>query len=199
MNRRAYSLFTVKEADEETRIISGIATTPTPDRMGDIVEPKGAVFKLPLPLLWQHDSRKPVGQVIDAKVSEDGIAVRAQLARIEDPGALKDRIDEAWQSMKAGLVRGFSIGFQAIESARIEGTWSEHFLKWSWLELSLVTIPANAEATILAVKSADQIQRAAPGAQGRRPVCSVSQSTPAAARRSTPSTRRRPTSIARSS
>ncbi len=170
MNRRAYSLFTVKEADEETRIISGIATTPTPDRMGDIVEPKGAVFKLPLPLLWQHDSRKPVGQVIDAKVSEDGIAVRAQLARIEDPGALKDRIDEAWQSMKAGLVRGFSIGFQAIESARIEGTWSEHFLKWSWLELSLVTIPANAEATILAVKSADQIQRAAPGAQGRRPV-----------------------------
>lgn len=165
MTNRAYSVFTVKEADDESRIISGIATTPTPDRMGDIVEPKGAVFKLPLPLLWQHDSRKPVGHVIDAKVGDDGITVRAQLAKIDEPGPLKERIDEAWQSMKSGLVRGFSIGFQALESARIKDTWSEHFLKWDWLELSLVTIPANSEASILAIKSADQLQRAASGSR----------------------------------
>lgn len=161
---RAYSLFTVKEFDDETRTVAGIATTPTPDRMGDIVEPKGAQFSLPLPLLWQHDSHKPVGHVLEAKVSDDGITVRAQLAKIDEPGALKDRLDEAWQSLKTGLVRGFSIGFRALESARINDTWSEHFLRWDWLELSLVTIPANAEASITAIKSADQILRAASGA-----------------------------------
>ena len=163
---RAYSLFTVKAVDEDAREIEGIATTPTTDRMGDIVEPEGAQFSLPLPLLWQHDAAQPIGHVLDAKVSKDGITVKAQIARIDEPGPLKNRLDEAWQSLKAGLVRGFSIGFRAIESARIKDTWSEHFLKWDWLELSCVTIPANAEATITAVKSIDQQLRAASGAKG---------------------------------
>lgn len=168
--KRAYSVFTVKEFDDAARTISGIATTPTPDRMGDIVEPKGAQFALPLPLLWQHDSRQPVGHVIDAKVADDGITVRAQLAKLDEPGVLKDRLDEAWQSLKTGLVRGFSIGFKSLEAARIGDTWSERFLKWDWLELSLVTIPANAEASITSIKSADRLIRAATGAPSRAPV-----------------------------
>ena len=162
MTRRAYSIFEVKEFDEDSRTVAGIATTPTPDRMGDIVEPKGAVFKLPLPLLWQHDSRAPVGHVTDAKVSDSGITVRAKILKTDEPGRVKDRLDEAWQSLKLGLVRGFSIGFQALESARIKDTWSEHFMKWDWLELSLVTIPANSEASITSIKSADRILRGAP-------------------------------------
>ena len=67
-------------------------------------------------------------------------------------------------------MRGFSIGFKSLEAARIGDTWSEHFLKWDWLELSLVTIPANAEASITAIKSADRLLRAAPGAVSRPPV-----------------------------
>ena len=163
MKHRAHSLFTIKAADEDSRVLSGIATTPTPDRMGDIVEPKGAQFSLPIPLLWQHDSAKPIGHVLEAKVTDSGIEVRAQIAKIDEPGVLKDRLDEAWQSLKTGLVRGFSIGFKAVEAARIKDTWSEHFLKWDWLELSCVTIPANAEASITSIKSADQIARAASG------------------------------------
>lgn len=42
---RAYSLLEVKAIDEEKRILTGIATTPTPDRIGDIVVPEGAEFK----------------------------------------------------------------------------------------------------------------------------------------------------------
>jgi hypothetical protein len=52
-------------------------------------------------------------------------------------------------------VQGLSIGFKAIEVARIEGTGGLHFLKWAFLELSAVTIPANQEATIQTVKSID--------------------------------------------
>lgn len=152
---RAYSVLEVKELDDDKRILTGIATTPATDRMDDIVEPKGAVFKLPLPLLWQHRHDQPIGNVTRATVKADGIEVVAQIAKIEDAGNLKDRLDEAWQSIKAGLVRGFSIGFQPLESSEIEGSWGRRFTKWSWHELSAVTIPANAEATIQSIKSID--------------------------------------------
>ncbi|HET7375515.1 MAG TPA: hypothetical protein VFK30_02340, partial [Anaerolineae bacterium] len=45
--QRAYSILEIKSFDEEQRIIEGVATTPTADRVGDIVRPLGAKFKLP--------------------------------------------------------------------------------------------------------------------------------------------------------
>lgn len=159
MLKRAYSVLTIKSINEDQRIIEGIATTPSPDRMGDIVDSKGAVFRLPLPLLWQHDARAPVGHVEKAVVADDGITVTARMVKFDEPGALKDRLDMAWQMIKAKLVQGLSIGFNPIESARIKDTWSVHFLKWDWLELSFVTIAANADASITSIKCADQAQR----------------------------------------
>src|SRR5574343_59883 len=135
---RAYSTLVIKSVDDDQRIIEGIASTPSTDRMGDIVEPKGASFTLPIPLLWQHRSDEPIGQVLSAKVTKDGIAVKAQIAK----GVLP-RIDEAWALIKAGLVRGLSIGFKAIETAQSDGTFGRRFTKGDWRERSAVTIPAN--------------------------------------------------------
>lgn len=164
---RAYSLLTLKSVDEDARELEGVATTPTADRMGDIVEPKGADFKLPIPFLWQHKSDKPIGHVTAAKVDGDKITVKIKILKIDEPGVLKERLDEAWQSIKHGLVQGLSIGFQPVESARIEGSYSYRFMKWLWLELSAVTIPANGEATITAIKSIDTELRAASGEKQR--------------------------------
>lgn len=161
--KRAYSLLTIKSFDDDQRVITGIATTPAPDRMGDIVEPLGAEYELPIPFLWQHDSSQPIGHVTKAKVTKDGIEVECRLVKVDEPGKLKDRLDEAWQSLKAGLVRGLSIGFKELEYSRIGDTWSYRFLKWMWLELSAVTIPANQEANIATVKSLDTAARAASG------------------------------------
>ncbi|KRD71439.1 phage major capsid protein [Lysobacter sp. Root96] len=160
---RAYSCLEIRAVDEEKRQITGIATTPSPDRYDDVVDPEGAQYKLPIPFLWQHDHRQPIGHVTAAKVSAKEIEVTVQLMEISEPGNLKDRLDEAWQSIKAGLVRGLSIGFKPIESANIEGTWGRRFLSWDWLELSAVTVPANADATIQTIKSIDQKQLAALG------------------------------------
>lgn len=151
---RAYSLITVKAVDEDKRILSGIATTPSTDHQGDIVEPKGAEFSLPIPFLWQHNASQPIGHVTKAKVSKDGIEVEIKLAKSDEPGTLKERLDEAWQSIRAGLVRGLSIGFKALEFSSMDDG-GIRFIKWSWLELSAVTIPANGEATITAIKAAD--------------------------------------------
>lgn len=154
---RAYAVLNLKAADDGRRTFSGIATTPATDRMGDVVEPKGAKFKLPIPLLWQHDSRQPIGWVRRARVSKDGIEIEGEVADIPDAGPLKERLTEAWQSLKAGLVRGLSIGFTPLDSEPVDPKhpWgAQKFLQWEWLELSAVTIAANAEASITAIKSA---------------------------------------------
>ena len=117
--QRAYSVIEMKsmKEDGDLVLIEGIATTPAPDRMGDVVEPDGAKFKLPIPLLWQHAARQPIGMVEEAT----------------------------------------------------KGSRSLRFKEWEWLELSAVTIPANAEASIQSVKKFDTDQKAASGPPGDDP------------------------------
>lgn len=160
---RAYSFLEVKAVGEETRTITGIATSPEVDRVGDVVEPLGVRYKNPLPLLWQHEHDKPIGLVEFGKPTAKGVPFTATLPRIEEPGALQDRIEEAWQSIKAGLVRAVSIGFRSLESENIAGTWGTRYMQTEVYELSAVTIPANASATINTVKSFDTGLPAASG------------------------------------
>jgi len=157
----AYSLLEVKAVDDAEWRLEGIATTPTPDRVDDVVEPKGAQFTLPVPFLWQHDKRQPIGNVTEAQVTDDGIKVVIQLVKPEEVQSedLKKRLQEAWDSIKTGLVRGLSIGFRGLEVADIQGTWGYKFIKWDWYELSAVTIPANQEATITGIKTLCQADR----------------------------------------
>ena len=110
--RRAFSLLTVKSVDEEQRVITGMASTPTVDRQGDIVDPMGARFKTPMPLLLYHDSERPVGTVDFAKPTKDGIPFRASLPNISEPGTLRERVNEAWHSIKYKLLAAVSVGFQ---------------------------------------------------------------------------------------
>lgn len=153
MLKRAYSLLTIKSFEEEgeERIVRGIATTPSVDRMGDEVESKGAVFKTPMPLLLHHDHRLPVGVVEFAKATKDGIPFVARIAKVEEDGVLKDRTNEAWQSVKYGLISAVSIGFSPLDYVKTDTGLK--FTKWEWYELSLVTVPANADAVITFNKS----------------------------------------------
>src|SRR5262245_16582191 len=112
---RAYSLLTVKAVNEDERVITGTATTPSVDRMGDIIEPLGVKFRNPLPLLLFHQHDAPVGTVKFSKATKDGIEFEAKLPKIAEPGTLKDRVDEAWQSVRAKLIRAVSIGFRALD------------------------------------------------------------------------------------
>lgn len=151
---KAYSTLTIKsvtDTDDE-RIITGIATTPSTDRDDDILEPAGAKFNLPIPLLWQHNHNQPIGEVIQATITDKGIEIVAKIAKIADDGKLKERIDEAWQSIKSGLVKCLSVGFKIKEYSYIENSWGLHIKEWEWWELSIVTIPANADAVITSVK-----------------------------------------------
>ena len=159
---RAYSILTVKAVSEDNRVISGMATTPAVDRVGDIIDPLGVKFSNPLPLLWQHKHDKPIGTVKFGKPTEDGVPFEAELPTIAEEGTLRDRIEEAWQSIKAGLVRAVSIGFRPLEYSFIDNG-GIRFSEVEVYELSAVTIPANAEAVISAIKSIDRGYREAAG------------------------------------
>lgn len=158
MDNRAYSVLNEKKLTEDDNYyyIRGIASTPTPDRVSDVVEPLGAKFKTPMPLIMQHDHHMVVGNVTFAQATSKGIPFEARLPKISEPGRLKDRVDEAIQSVKYGLITAVSIGFRGIEGA-VERLKSGglRFKEWEWLELSLVTVPANDQAVLQAIKSLD--------------------------------------------
>lgn len=153
MNKQlAYSLLEVKALDEDKRELTGMASTPSPDRSGDIVEPLGAKFAPVIPFLWQHRHDMPIGETRLGKPTKAGIPFVATVARIDEPGALKDMIDMAWQSIKAKLVKGVSIGFRSMSHDYMsEG--GIRFKEFEVIELSACTVPANAEATIQSIKA----------------------------------------------
>ncbi|MDG4889281.1 HK97 family phage prohead protease [Mesorhizobium sp. WSM4887] len=150
---RAYSVITVKQFDPKKRTFSGWATTPAVDRVGDIIEPLGVKAAPDLPLLLHHDSKLPVGRAFFNKPTKAGVTFRAEIPKIEAPGVLRDRTEEAWQSVESGLIRAVSVGFRPLENG-VERMASGgiRFKAVEVMELSLVAIPANEEATIANVK-----------------------------------------------
>ncbi len=130
-----------KFATAGTRTVRGFASTDSVDRVGDIVEPKGGRWSLPVPLLWQHDHSSPVGWVRSIEVRAQGLWIEAQFA--EGLG----KSDEIWKMVEGGLVSSYSIGFKASDWEQLP-TGGRRFTKWELLEVSAVVIPANPDAKI---------------------------------------------------
>src|SRR5262245_52769542 len=106
---RLYGWLEVREVNEEKRIITGVATTPVQARDGDVLVTEGIKFKLPIPFLWRH--KDPFGNVINARVSPNGIEVEIQAA----PAGTSRATDEYWNLIKAKVVRGLSIGWRTLQ------------------------------------------------------------------------------------
>jgi HK97 family phage prohead protease len=158
MKSRAYSTWKAKAIKDDAGImrIEGLASTPKPDRDRDIMEPKGAVFKLPIPLIWQHDHGSPIGIVTSAVRKEEGIYIKAEVKQFTA------RLEVYAEMIRQKLVRGLSVGFRALKHAMLDNG-GVHFMKWELYEISTVTVPANADATIQVVKSMDAAVRKVTG------------------------------------
>ena len=149
----------VKEAADGSVTISGIASTGTVDRMGDIVEPMGAKIALPIPFLLSHDHAQPLGNVTRAAATSAGIEVTAKAYK-----GVSDRIDEALRLIALGMFGGLSIGFRALKSEALPGRGAGwRFTEWELLEVSAVTVPANPDARITAAKRFEPVRIKSPG------------------------------------
>jgi hypothetical protein len=74
-------------------------------------------------------------------VHSDGLWIEAEFAEGFD------RADEVWRMIQAGLLDSFSIGFRSMKSEPLSGG-GLRFTRWELLEISVVVVPANADAKI---------------------------------------------------
>lgn len=125
------------------------------DLGGDIVE-RGAFKEMVtnsdgfVTTLWQHDSRQPIGV---ARVMQDdkGLAFDGQLV-MEDPTARK-----AHAHMKAGSVRGMSIGFDILPGgAEVMESGVRSLKALKLWEISVVTWGMNPLAGVLSAKERER-------------------------------------------
>lgn len=131
--------------------VAGYASTfgGEPDTYGDVVA-KGAfldsIAKRKTKLLWQHDIAKPIGKQLSLKEDDKGLFGRWSIV----PTATGK---EAHELLSADLIDSMSIGFMTVDA-----DWSEDgtrvLRQIDLFEVSLVTVPANANALITSFKSA---------------------------------------------
>lgn len=156
MTMKAWSLLEAKQVDDEQRVIRGMATTPTVDRVGDIVEPLGMVQRGPVKLHLYHSHDLPVGHVTFGKATKAGVPFEASIPDVAEAGTVRERVNEAWHSVKYRLLDAVSIGFKALpDGVELLKSGGLRFKQWEIMELSLVGVPANPDAVITAFKSAD--------------------------------------------
>jgi hypothetical protein len=160
MQTRDYTLKVKALGDETSGSFQGLASPygGPPDLVGDIIAPgaykqaiqqQGAGY----PLLWSHKQDEPIGI---AKVSDSpaGLVVDGKLL-MTDSGAQR-----AYNFMKAGIVRGLSIGYQVDPAKVTYGDDGTRTLKEVRLfEISLTSVPCAPTAQVTSVKSLSQVER----------------------------------------
>jgi len=140
-----------KVLDAEERIIEGYAATWDEDDEGETFDP-GCDFALdrymqrPV-LLWHHGGSKrvglnPIGRVLEARVDQVGLWIRAQLYKANDFA------DWAWEQIKQG-VRNLSVGARQSTVYKV----ARRILKWPLVEISVEDFAANPHARFEIVKS----------------------------------------------
>lgn len=100
-----------------------------------------------LPILWQHRTDMPIGYYEVVREDEKGLYVEGYLL-VKDVALAR----EAFALMKSGVVTGLSIGYWVRESSYDEKTGVRTLTKLDLEEVSVVTMPANDEARIDAIK-----------------------------------------------
>lgn len=128
-----------------------VASDESTDRMGDIIRVQGwelANYKRNPIVLFQHQSSNPVG--IASKVWIDGKALMAQIKLAAE--GTSPFIDTLRKLLDQQIVRAVSVGFMPTKSPnyirdpKSDSVTGFEFIGQELHEISLVTVPANANA-----------------------------------------------------
>jgi len=166
--RRSYVARDVK-IDTDKREVTHLISDATLDRQGDVIDPRGwdlTEFKRNPVVLLDHDYRieKIVARSTGVKANSRGLFARTKFA---DTGLGA----QAFDLIRHGLARAWSVGFHASEAHSLEAgahakcevckrvaktgdakPWGKHFVKQELVEYSLVAVPANPSAVLSYVK-----------------------------------------------
>lgn len=127
-----------------------VASTNSVDRHGEIVDNNGwdlkAYKKNPV-ILWGHDHNEPaIG--VSKKTWVEGTGKQAKLMIQPLLHDVTEKAKAIKQLVDMGIIKTLSVGFKPIESP--DGVT---FTKNELLEVSMVNVPANADAMLVAFKS----------------------------------------------
>ena len=123
-----------------------------PDRGGDVV--RAGAFERSLrrgaaavPLVWQHDLRRPVGRIEYLREDPRGLRV---IARLSDgrPGRAAAAL------LREGRVAGLSFGYRVRRSSPSTGSGQaglRELAELDLVEISLVTVPMQPRARVHAI------------------------------------------------
>lgn len=100
-------------------------------------------------MLLHHDMTRPIGRWTDFSEDSKGLHLKGKLSL-----GVRDA-DEAYTLLKDGVINSLSIGYVVRDESYDHKSRANLLHEVDLHEVSLVTIPANAQATIGAVKSAD--------------------------------------------
>lgn len=155
MNEILYTKqFEIKLADGDSGAFEGFCSVyNNVDSAGDAVQP-GAFRKTiaergkSVPLLWQHDSRQPIGtgEVFE---TSSGLGIRGRILSTVSRGR------EAIALLREGVIKGLSIGYQAVKHDWDSVRKIRLLKEIKLYEVSIVTFPANELATVTATTPKD--------------------------------------------
>ena len=149
------------DTEEKGSRLSFTASTSTPDRYGDVVSQNWdteSYSRNPVVLLNHDQLSLPIGRGEVSKSSEGNLIIDIDFD-MDDPKAA-----EVARKARAGYMNSVSVGFRPLKTVpRSElpadhyaaGTKGNYFEQSELLEVSMVTIPANPDATS---RSYDQIE-----------------------------------------
>lgn len=128
---------------------TAVASTNTIDRHGEVVDNNGwelKAFKKNPVILWGHDHNEPaIGVSKKTWIEGTGKSAKLMIQPILHDVTEKARAVKALVDM--GVIKTLSVGFRPLESP--DGVT---FTKNELLEVSMVNVPANGDAMIMAYK-----------------------------------------------
>ena len=145
--------FQAKQTTQD-KPIKFVASTASPDRYGDVVDQKGwdlrAYNRNPVVLFNHNPSQMPIGKG-RAYVENDQLLLEVEFDQKDDMAKTIE------QKVRDGYINAVSVGFQPSKTIARSSLPSDHpyhgksgsyFQASELLEVSIVTIPANNEATL---------------------------------------------------
>ena len=144
------------EGEEDKGEFTGYASIFGNKDLGNDIIEKGAFMRSlrrkgakKIKMLYQHDTKEPIGVFDQVKEDDDGLYVKGRLAM----GTQKGR--EVYELMKMGAIDGLSVGYR-VDAKGYEydkRKRTRNLKEVDLMEISAVTFPMNPSARIQAVKS----------------------------------------------
>ena len=150
------------EDDKNKGIFEGYASVFGNKDLGNDVVMAGAFRKSlkskgvrKIKMLFQHDTKEPIGIYTQIKEDANGLRVQGQLAMNTQKGR------EVYELMKMGAIDGLSVGYRVdAKGYSYDERGKKRMLREvDLMEISAVTFPMNPKARVSAVKAEDRTIR----------------------------------------